>query len=170
MMAVTVSQALWFLPFVFPVCIFVAWSDMKFMRIPNKSVLILLGVFAVIGLFALPLLEYAWRWAHVGIVLLVGFVVASAGLVGAGDAKFAAAMAPFVAMQDALVVLVLFSAILLGAFATHRLARMLPPLRRITPDWESWTRNRDFPMGLALSGTLIFYFLLPLLVPEVTVS
>jgi len=38
MMAVTVSQALWFLPFILPICLFVAWSDMKFMRIPNRSV------------------------------------------------------------------------------------------------------------------------------------
>ncbi|ABV92863.1 peptidase A24A prepilin type IV [Dinoroseobacter shibae DFL 12 = DSM 16493] len=169
-MAVTVSQALWFLPFILPICLFVAWSDMKFMRIPNRSVLLLLGMFAIVGLLALPLLDYAWRWVHVIAVLAVGFVMSSAGLVGAGDAKFAAAMAPFVALQDALLVVVLFSAILLGAFATHRLARMLPAVRRLTPDWESWTRKRDFPMGLALSGTLIFYFLLPVLLPQVTLS
>jgi prepilin peptidase CpaA len=79
-------------------------------------------------------------------------------------------MGLFVARTDALLVLVLFAAILLGAFTTHRLARALPPVRRMTPDWESWTRARDFPMGLALSGTLVIYLLLPFLVTAVTVS
>jgi prepilin peptidase CpaA len=38
----------------------------------------------------------------------------------------------------------------------------VPPLRRALPDWESWNR-KDFPMGLALAGTLIFYLLAPFL-------
>ena len=54
-MALTLTTALWFLPFVLPICIYVAWSDMKYMKIPNTSVLALVGVFAVVGLLALPL-------------------------------------------------------------------------------------------------------------------
>ncbi len=42
--------ALWFLPFVLPIALWVAWSDMKFMKIPNKAVLALVAVFAVVGL------------------------------------------------------------------------------------------------------------------------
>jgi prepilin peptidase CpaA len=38
----------------------------------------------------------------------------------------------------------------------------VPRFRAATPDWESWT-HRDFPMGLALSGTLVFFPLLGLL-------
>ena len=34
--------------------------------------------------------------------------------------------------------------------------RIVPPFRRATADWASWT-HKDFPMGLALAGTLIFY-------------
>lgn len=169
-MTVTMSEALWFLPFIVPVCLFVAWSDMKFMRIPNKTVLLLVGVFALVGLFALPLVDYAWRWVHLLVVLGVGFVAASLGLVGAGDAKFAAAMAPFIAFGDVALVLVMFSAILLGAYVTHRTARAIPAVRRALPDWESWTRKKDFPMGLALSGTLIFYFTLPVILPGLTFS
>lgn len=170
MLAVTTTQSIWFLPFVAPICLYVAWSDMKFMRIPNKSVLLLVAVFALVGLLAFPLADYAGRWLHLAVLLLIGFAVSSAGLVGAGDAKFVAAMGPFIARPDALLVLVLFAAILLGAFATHRLARRLPIVRRLTPDWESWQRTRDFPMGLALSGTLLIYLILPFLVGEVTVS
>jgi prepilin peptidase CpaA len=169
-MAVTMSQALWFLPFIVPVCLFVAWSDMKFMRIPNKTVLLLVGIYALVGLLALPFMDYAWRWVHLLVVLAIGFVASSAGLVGAGDAKFAAAMAPFIALGDAVLVLMLFSAILLGAYVTHRVARAIPAIRRAAPDWESWTRKRDFPMGLALGGTLIFYFVLPVIMPGLTLS
>ncbi len=159
----TATTALWFLPFVLPICVYVSWTDMKFMKIPNKSVLLLAAVFAVVGLVALPLDEYLWRYAHLGAILLLGFVMASAGVVGAGDAKFAAAMAPFVAYPDLLLVMTLFAAVLLGAFAAHRIARRIPAVRAATPDWASWTEKRDFPMGLALGGTLVFYFLLPLL-------
>ncbi|WP_424973670.1 A24 family peptidase [Dinoroseobacter sp. S124A] len=157
-----------FLLFVSPICLFIAWSDMKFMRIPNWTVLTLLAVFACAGPFLMPLAEYGWRWVHGLVILGIGFVVSSLRMVGAGDAKFAAAMAPFVALQDAALVLVLFSAVLLAAFATHRAARRVPALRSLTPDWESWTRDRDFPMGLALSGTLMLYLAMPLILPAVT--
>ena len=68
-------------------------------------------------------------------------------------------MAPFVALDDAATMFYLFAAILLAAFATHRLFRRVETIRRLTPDWQSWAR-RDFPMGLALGGTLAFYLLL----------
>lgn len=153
------TQLLWFLPFMLPIAIWVAWSDVKFMKIPNKAVIALFAVYLVVGLFVFPLKLWGWGWALAGIVLLIGFVATAAGMMGAGDAKFAAAMAPFFATGDVRVVLVLFAACLLAAFSSHRLMRATPAFRAITPDWESWT-NKDFPMGLALSGTLIFYPLL----------
>ncbi len=156
------SAALWLLPFCLPIAIWVAWSDMKFMKIPNKAVMTMAAVWAVVGFFAFPLVQYGWGWALLGIVLAIGFVSSALGLVGAGDAKFAAAMAPVFTTANPVLVLALFCACLLGAFATHRLARMIPAVRRATADWESWTR-KDFPMGLALSGTLIFYLLAPFL-------
>ncbi|MDO9524140.1 MAG: prepilin peptidase, partial [Gemmobacter sp.] len=135
MTAATSASALWFLPFVLPIAIWVAWNDMKFMKIPNKAVLALGGVFAVIGLLALPLPEYGWRWVHLAVVLAIGFAATMVGLVGAGDAKFAAVMAPFVALADVQMFLALFAAALLGAFAAHRLMRAIPAVRNATPDW-----------------------------------
>lgn len=153
-----ISPALFFLPFVVPIALWVAWSDMKFMKIPNQSVLALALVFAFVGLVALPFTEYLWRWSHLAVVLAAGFIANALRLVGAGDAKFAAAMAPFFARADMPFVLPLFAAILLGAFAAHRGLRLVPAFRNAAPDWQSWTRA-DFPMGLALSGTLLFYLL-----------
>lgn len=147
-----------FLPFILPITIWVAWSDMKFMRIPNQAVMALALMFAVVGLVALPFHEYLWRWSHLAVVLAAGFVANALRLIGAGDAKFAAAMAPFFAAADLDLVMPLFAAILLGAFTAHRGLRLVPAFRNASADWQSWTRA-DFPMGLALSGTLVFYLL-----------
>lgn len=156
MLAASAREALWFLPLVIPIAIWVAWSDMKFMKIPNKAVLALAGVFAVIGLLALPLPEYGWRWVHLAAVLAVGFVLTIAGLMGAGDAKFGAAMAPFIAPGDLNLFIGIFAASLILAFVGHRTMRAIPAVRKATPDWASWT-HRKFPMGLALSGALLIH-------------
>ena len=158
MIHTTATTALWFLPFALPIAVWVAWSDMKFMRIPNKAVLALTAVFLVVGLAALPLEVWAWRWTHLLVVLAIGFLANLAGVIGAGDAKYAAAMAPFFPASDLRLVLALLAAAIVGAFISHRAARAIGPVRAMTADWASWT-HKDFPMGLALSGTLIFYLL-----------
>lgn len=154
------TAALAFLPFAALIAFWVMWSDMKFMRIPNKAVLALVAVFLVVGPFVLPIEAWLWRWLHLAVVLVVGFVLSSAQLLGAGDAKFAAAMAPFVDLGDITLFVYLFAAVLLASFVTHRGARQLAVVRRTTPDWESWERKKDFPMGLALGGVLILYLAL----------
>lgn len=156
MTAQTAAAALWFLPFVIPIAIWVAWSDMARMKIPNKAVLALVAVFAVVGLVALPLEVWAWRWAHLAVILALSFVATAAGLMGAGDAKFAAAMAPFVLREDLIVFGYLFAAVVLAGFVVHRIARAMPWVRARTPGWESWER-KDFPMGLCLGSALVFY-------------
>ncbi|WP_461470491.1 A24 family peptidase [Pararhodobacter sp.] len=150
---------LWFLVFAAPVCLYVAWSDLRTMRIPNLSVLALIAVYAVVGPFVLPLSDWGWSWVHFVAVLLVGFVLSLTGGFGAGDAKFAAAMAPFVALGDLRLFLVLLSAVVIAAFVAHRLLRAIPAVRRATPDWASWQR-KEFPFGLALGPALIFYLFL----------
>lgn len=158
-MEIPASAALWFLPFVLPVCFYVAWSDMRAMRIPNKSVMVLLGVYVVIGLIALPLPIYGWHFLQVIVVLLAGIILNAGGLVGAGDAKFAAAAAPFIFIGDLRFLLAIFTATLLAAWVTHRIAKYTP-IRRMAPNWESWEQGWDFPMGLALGGALSLYLIL----------
>lgn len=159
MTAQTAASAIWFLPFVLPIAVWVAWSDMARMKIPNLAVLALLVVFAVVGLIALPLDVYSWRWVNLVVILAVGFIANMLGLMGAGDAKFAAAMAPFILRDDFVLFMYLFAATLLAGFTIHRIARRIGPIRRRTEDWESWTR-KDFPMGLCLAGALVFYLLI----------
>ncbi|MDF0596141.1 prepilin peptidase [Psychromarinibacter halotolerans] len=161
MLTLPASQALWFLPFAVPIGIWVAWNDVKFMKIPNKAVYALTLVFLVVGLLAVPLAEYPWRLLQLVVVLVVGFLMNMIRMIGAGDAKFAAAMAPFIPLADARTFAFLFGAVLLAAYVTHRGARKIPALQRAT-DWKSF-EIQDFPMGLALGPALIFYLVLGLI-------
>ncbi len=156
-MGLTPFAALWFLPFVVPVCLWVAWSDLRTMLIPNRAVLVLVAIFALVGLYVFPTWnEYLWRWSHLGIVLVIGIGLNAAGLVGAGDAKFMAASAPFIALGDLFFLLILFIACLIAGYALHRIARN-SRLRALAPDWKSWDSGRRFPMGFPLAATLVAY-------------
>ena len=149
-----------FLPFVLPICVWVAYSDMSRMKIPNKAVIALAVVFIVLGPFVMPSWNaYFWQIGQGVVVLIIGFLITQVRLVGAGDAKFAAAMAPYIAPQGAVFFILLFSVVLLLAFILHRIARAIPAVRNATPNWESWTHNK-FPMGLALSSSLAIYLCL----------
>lgn len=148
-----------FLVLVTPVALYVAWTDLKFMKIPNRSVIIILAIFTIAGFLMIPFEFWAWRWVNFVVVLAIGFFLNAFAGVGAGDAKLAAAMAPFFRAQDLAIALPLFAAFLLGAFAAHRLCKHIPAVRRRTPDWISWERP-DFPMGLALVGTFLTYLAL----------
>jgi len=156
------EQALWLLLPALPFGLWIAWTDLKFMRITNRAVLSLTACFLVLAPFVMPFDVYLWRLLQVVVVLAVGFVMNAFGLIGGGDAKYAAAMAGFFDLADSRFIVLLFAAMVVGAYATHRIAMRIGFVRALTPDWKSWTAGKDFPMGLALSGTLILYLLLAL--------
>ncbi len=159
-MAVSAYAALWFAPFVLPICLYVAYTDLAYMKITNKAVLALGAVYALIGPFALPDVSvYLWGFAYFAIMLLAGIALNAAGAMGAGDAKFIAFAAPFIAPADAPLVISILAALLLAAVVTHRSVRATK-LREIAPDWESWKQGKRFPMGLALGPTLALYLCL----------
>lgn len=158
----SLAEALWFLPFVAPICLWVVWSDLSTMKITNASNLALVVVFLVVGLFVLNLDAYGWRLMQLVIVLALAFVANAIGMMGAGDSKFLAAAAPFVAPGDTVTVLLLLSAITLVAVIVHRVAKN-SPLRQLAPNWVSWSNSEKFPMGFALGLTLIVYLVLGLI-------
>lgn len=156
-MSQTAQAAWWFLPFVLPLCLYVAYTDLARMKITNVAVMALAGVYTVIGPIALPSWEiYLWGFAYLALVLVFGMVANAAGMMGAGDAKFLAAAAPFIAPHDAGFLLKLFTVVVLLAFAVHRLARA-SGLRKLAPNWTSWDQGKRFPMGFALGPTLALY-------------
>ncbi|GLT08121.1 prepilin peptidase [Sulfitobacter sp. PR48] len=158
-MTISATDALWFLPFVLPICLYVAYTDMALMKITNKAVILLALIFVVLGFFLLPFDVYLWRLAALLIVLAVGVVLNAAGVLGAGDAKFAAAAAPYIALGDLRLLISLFMVTLLAAVVAHKGAKY-SPLRRMAPEWVSWEQTKKFPMGLALGPTLAIYLIL----------
>lgn len=158
-MAQYADAAFWLMLGALPIAVWVIWTDLTEMRIPNKAVLSLVAVYAVIGALTLPLAVFAWSWLNLLVVLVFGFLLTMLGGFGAGDAKFAAALAPFVALGDAFGFGLILSALAIGTFIGHRLARMVPAVRAVTPGWVSWER-RDFPFGIALAPALIVYLAL----------
>ncbi|UWQ78465.1 prepilin peptidase [Leisingera sp. S132] len=149
--------ALWFLPFVLPLCYTVALTDLRGMRIPNWAVDLLAAVYVVIGALVMPSwADYGWQLLHLPIGIALGFLFYAAGAVGAGDAKFAGAAAPFIALGDLRFLMVVFAATLLAGFTAHRIAKYTR-LRQLAPQWQSWDTGKSFPMGLCLGATLAIY-------------
>lgn len=146
---------------VLPITIWAAGSDLKRMKIPNLSVLALALVWPALGWLAVDTwASWAWGFALMGIVLVSGFLLYTTGTFGAGDAKFAAAMAPiFVGSSIARFLLILLVC-MIGALILHRIARSIPAIRKMTPDWQSWEQRRYFPLGLALSAIVVLYLVL----------
>ena len=91
MLSISATAALWFAPFVLPICLYVCFTDMRELRITNQANLLLLIVFVLVGLVALPFDQYLWRYVHLLVVLVAGVALNAGGVMGAGDAKFAAA-------------------------------------------------------------------------------
>lgn len=151
-----VRVALVILPFALPIALWVAWSDLARMKIPNRAVLAMAAVWPLVGWLAVPLDLWLWGFAIMAIVLVAGFVGNAAGLFGAGDAKFAAAMAGVFAGGDARLIAAIYAFSSISAFIVHRVLRVIPAVRRATPTWKSWTSHK-FPMGLALAGMLLIY-------------
>lgn len=160
-MVIDTATALWFLPFLIPITIWVAWSDMSRMKIPNLAVGATFLVFVVVGLFALPFTEYLMRYLHIAVVLAIAFALWSLRVMGAGDAKFLAVMAPFIYRADWYPFMYILGATIIAAFIVHRTIKATP-IRQMVPHWESWER-RDFPMGMALAPALSFYLLIPVI-------
>ncbi|MGR3762059.1 prepilin peptidase [Roseobacteraceae bacterium NS-SX3] len=159
-MAISAEAALWFLPFVLPLCYAAALTDLRGMRIPNWINDSLALTFVAVGLFVMPSwAAYGWQLVHLPAGIALGFLMYSAGVIGAGDAKFAGAAAPFVAYGDLPAIMMIFAANLLAGTATHRIAKY-SPLRRLAPEWKSWDVGNKFPMGFCLGGSLAIYLLL----------
>jgi prepilin peptidase CpaA len=157
-MGMTAQTAYWFLPAVIPIAIYISWNDMRSMKITNNSLIVLLSVYAVLGLFAFGLEMYLWQWLNFPVVLVICMALWALRAMGGGDAKMIAVMAPFFVVDDMVLIMKLFAASLLGALAIHSLVRFTP-LKNIAPDWQSWHAGRYFPKGFPLSMTLLLYLL-----------
>lgn len=159
---ISVTQSIAFLIFAAPLCLYVAWNDLRAMKIPTWSTDALAIVFVVVGIFVMPFSDYLWRYAHFGVVLVVAILLNAIGAMGAGDSKFLASAAPFVALPDLGIVFYLLGGGMVAGLLIHRTARAIPMIRNLVPNWASWSQGKRFPMGFAMGPVLIIYLALPL--------
>ncbi len=149
-------------PYVFlavaaPFAFWAAWSDLRRLIISNKLNIWLAVAFVPVGLVLLPLDVFGWRLLVGLIVLLIGYILNITGVVGGGDAKYAAALILYVAYEDLAPFFMTFLIMTISAFLTHRGFRLAGAAGWTNAEWKSWTSGKNFPMGLALSGALLFY-------------
>lgn len=143
-----------------PLLLWIAWSDLARMRIRNVTVLAIMLVFLLLGPLALEVRDWGWRLTHLPIVLVLGFVLSVAGVLGAGDAKALAALAPFVAVRDVGSALLVLAVAMVAGLVLHRIVRRVGVMRRLAPGWASWT-DGAFPMGLSISAAMLVYISIP---------
>ncbi len=144
-----------------PLMALTAYHDLKDLRIPNWLVLLVLGAFLLTGLWGLPLDVFGWRLLQGAAVLLVGFLLFAGGLIGGGDAKMAAVLAPFVAGPDVGRLLLIYCIVALALILILRLAQQM--LRHEETGWLSIDQlgkpaaQRVFPMGVIFAITMAIY-------------
>ena len=141
-----------------PILVYAAYSDLRQLRIPNWTSIVMLAVFAIL-LPTLPMSEILDRVLLALIVLSLGFVLFAVNALGAGDVKLLSALVLFVPSgQVALFFLIFSPALLLGIVAIC-LMRAHPPARMA--GWQSIVTPAAFPMGISIALTgLVFLALL----------
>lgn len=140
-----------------PFCVWAAWTDLREMKILNPCNAGLFLAFVVAGAFLFPLDVYALRLAQGVLMLAVGMLLNATGHMGGGDSKFIAAMAPFIALQDATMFLMLLAAASLLTVGLHRGLGAITPLQPALTGWKSWNAGGKFPFGVTLASALMVY-------------
>lgn len=145
-----------------PLMIATAWWDLKWLRIPNWIVLAVFAVFLATGIWGLAWDVFLWRLLYAVVTLLIGFAIFSTGLIGGGDAKMAAALAPFIGGHDVVRMLVIYAVITLVLVLVLRLVMHFA--RHRETGWAAVdqmhrpAKERSFPMGLIFAFTVLAHF------------
>lgn len=134
-----------------------AYTDLHSMLLKNWMTATVALLFLPLGLALLPFDEFIYR---LGIMFAVGVVLTFMGLLkafGMGDAKYIAALTPYIAPEDYFSVLLVLSFTNLFALGLIGAASRIAAVRALTPHWKSWSA-KHLPMGLSISATALFYF------------
>lgn len=152
-----------FILFLFPAAMaYAAASDLLTMRISNRLVLAMAGLFVVVALLMqMPWQDFGMHLAAGAAVLAVTFSLFAFGWIGGGDAKLAAATALWLGFSTTLPYLVYAS--LLGGVLTFFLLAVrrypLPPqVMNVTWLQRLHDKSTGVPYGIALAaaGLLVY--------------
>ncbi len=131
-----------------PVLVWMAFSDLKYMRIPNILVCIALGAFVLLAPF-LPLESVLFRIATATGVFLIGFVLFAFRVFGGGDVKMLAALMLFIPHVTLSTFGLLFSMSMLLGMGIVITARASP--WAAGSRWVSLRAPGYFPVGVAIA-------------------
>lgn len=161
------TPALWLaIAAMVPLMLYTAWSDLKFLKIPNWIPLTALAIYCVTGLWGLPWQTFLWGLGA-GFGLLVFFfilytvldAIGAGGNIGAGDVKLLSALVPFISWHDSFVVLIIYtvSVVVLAVAFTLLWRRKAPSTFASMQQQGRKLRRKTAPMGVSIAGTMIAY-------------
>lgn len=131
-----------------PLLLYVGYSDLRYMRIPNWLSLLALALFTVtLPVIGLP--EAGWRLLAAAIVFCLGFIGFAFRMFGGGDAKFLGALILFIPSQSLTLYAYVFSAAMLVGIGILLAARTLPASRESS--WVGIASAGKFPMGISIA-------------------
>lgn len=154
---------------VIPALVYVVWTDLKTMRIPNVACLVIFLAFLPTGLAGLDIETFGWRLAHTAIAFFLGYAIFSltSGAIGGGDLKLGIALVPYVPgvylpllAQLYIVMSVLTLLVFLGLRAGLRGRTQLAAIEASSTSFM----KLPFPFALVLSSTFIAYFVTAIVV------
>ena len=140
--------------------LYAAWSDARFLRIPNwLSMTVLVAFIPAAVIAGLSMESIAWHFGAGIAVLVAGFVLFALGLFGGGDAKLLSVCALWLGIYQ---VLWLLAAVVLVGGVLSILVILLRKGLGLWPDWlvrylkGLFEKDAAVPYGIAIAaGTLI---------------
>jgi len=136
------------LAIVSPVLVACAYSDLRYMRIPNKLVL-MLAVFFVITSPMLTLPEIGWRIAVSAIVFGISAIAFSLRMLGGGDVKMLAALLLFIPSTTLTTFGYIFSSSMLTGLLVSTTLQNAAWAESL--GWASVKAKGRFPMGISIA-------------------
>ncbi|MDW4550600.1 prepilin peptidase [Defluviimonas sp. D31] len=150
-----------------PLLVWMAYGDLRFLRIPNLLCIAMVAVFAVAVLVAPPP-DLVARLVVAGAIFGLGFVTFCLGLFGGGDVKALSALMLFVPAATLPLFCMVFSASMMIGIAFVLGLRAIPATGAL--DWASMERSRKFPMGVSIAmAGMAHPFAVIWLVPELPI-
>ena len=137
-----------------PIMVTIAYFDLRDLRIPNWSVLAVLGVFLATGSWGLPFDVFLWRLLYGVIAFALGFALYSvaAGQVGAGDLKLLAVLVPFIAGASAVPFMLVYALLSIVGLGVYLLAQAR--LKGRQTGLRALDQRIYFPAGILLGLTM----------------
>ncbi len=128
--------------------------DTRDLRIPNWSVLAVIGIFLATGSWGLPFDVFLWRLLYGVLALVFGFLIynLAQGGIGAGDLKLLAALAPFLSASNLFEFAVIYAIVsIIGTFGFWLIRKLL---RGRAQRWKALGPTIYFPAGVFIGVTI----------------